>query len=161
MSKRILSYELTDLEKNVGNSYGGKVRAYKAKFDLAALNAAGISIKSGDYMKLCDKPHGAALVGVMAVSSAALTAGFTVNGQNLDASGQKVLAAGKYGSLAAGTPAQGESAAVYSVKADSPVWIAKAGANDQMDWVEEIGITPSADLAATGVIEFVVLVSIV
>lgn len=161
MSKRVLSYELTDLEKNVGNSYGGTVRAYKAKFDLAALNAAGISVKSGDFMKICDKPQGAVLLGVMAVSSAALTAGFAVNGQNLDASGKKVLAAGKYGSIAAGTPAQSETSAVYSVEADKPVWIGKAGANDQMDWIEEIGVTPSADLAATGVIEFTAFVSIV
>ena len=58
MANKVLSCELTDLEKNVGNSYGGKVRCYKATFDLAALAAEGVSVKAGDLMKLCDKPQG-------------------------------------------------------------------------------------------------------
>jgi len=160
MANKVLSCELTDLEKNVGNSYGGKVRCYKATFDLAALAAAGVSVKAGDLMKLCDKPQGACLIAVIAVSSAEQTAGFTVNGQSEDANGAKALSSAKYGSIEAGQPAQGETPAVYSLEADTPVFVCKAGVDDQTSYAEEITLTPSANLGASGVLEFRVFVAI-
>lgn len=161
MAKKVLSCELSDLEKNAGNSYGGKVRCYKAKFDLAQMAAASLSVASGDIMKLCDKPQGACLVAVLVNASAAQTAGFTINGEALSADGKKSLSSAKYGQIAAGTPAQGETAAVNSLKADTPIWVCKAGVDDQTAYAEEITVTPSAALGSTGVIEFKVFVAIV
>lgn len=160
MSKKILSEELTVLTKNPGNTYGGKVRVYNAKFDLAEN-----TVKSGDLLSVCLKPYGGVVLGVLAVSSVKQMAGFTVNGETYT-DGVKTFSSAKYGAIAAGTPASEESAEtpvqeVPSLKADSPVWVCKAGSGGQGLFAEDITITPSADLPLSGVLEFKVFVGIV
>jgi hypothetical protein len=144
---KINSIELDNIKKLSGNSYNGRVKVFSATFDLSKFATPPTTT---DLLKLCTKPHGGILLGIIGNSSAANAKTFTVNGESKDAQTEiKTLVAGKYGAVAAVTTA------------NTPVLVNFACANaDQTLYDEEITLTPSGALPAAGILNFLVLVGL-